>query len=149
MWLDKDPVWQNALSTVFELLRQLGSNYCSRSQIWLCDLSSVESLALVLPQPNFPMEDKSHNPQANILDLIHLHYCNVTSSFILGICPLLEIERGTVSYEPDVTPPRPSINTVGNYTCNNGLQLNGPRMRTCQSNGMWMPPVATMPSTCE
>lgn len=114
----------------------------------LCDLLR-KSLALVLLQLNFPREDKSHNLQANVLDPIHLHYCNVTSSFILGICPLLEINNGTVSYAPPVTPARPSINTVGTYMCNNGLQLNGPRMRTCQMGGMWMPRVATMPSTCE
>lgn len=112
----------------------------------------MESLALVLPQPNFPMEDESHNLHISVVDPIHLHYCNVTSSFILVICPLLmDIRNGRVSYQPSATqqdPPRPSANTVASYTCDNGCSLMGPAMRTCENNG-WMPPEDTNPTTCE
>ena len=35
-----------------------------------------ESLALALPRPNFPTEDKSHNLRANVVDPIH-HVCEI------------------------------------------------------------------------
>lgn len=110
----------------------------------------LESLALVLPQPNFPMEDESCNLHISVVDPIHLHYCDVTSSFILVTCPLLmNIMNGMVSYQPSATPQNPpSANTVATYTCDNGCTPMGPAMRTCQNNG-WMPPENTNPTTCE
>jgi len=64
-----------------------------------------------------------------------LHYCNVTSSLVLGTCEGYMVENGDVEY----TPPDPPFHegAIGMTTCNNGLTLFGNATRTCQANGMW------------
>ena len=64
-----------------------------------------------------------------------LHYCNVTSSLVLGTCEGYIVPMGTVTYTPPDPPFREG--TIGMTTCNAGLTLMGDVSRTCQDDGMW------------
>lgn len=64
-----------------------------------------------------------------------LHYCNLTSSFILGTCEPYFVTNGIVMYTPPDTPFR--VGTVGMTTCNSCCTLLGNATRICQDDGDW------------
>ena len=63
----------------------------------------------------------------------------------LRVCETLEaIDNGSVNVSGV------AVGSTANYTCNEGYQLKGPPIRTCQSDGTWsgMEPTCIGKRTC-